>query len=589
MKSVSELYGRHEGEDIYVVGTGASMRVFPTEWLSDKVTIGLNQAWRIAPIRYGLTIGPHLHVPEFVDDVSRPEITWITKPRKAQRVLTSEQFAIADERFYGFRGGRRASTVTDPDEPPDAARVLDWVRQPDEDHLYQWSSISQTAMNLAANMGARSIILVGCDNCALEGDHHARAQHTKWMGKDPEYRYLQYYEGVREVRDALAERGIPVLSLTPFVKLDDPALDFRHLCEVQGKPRQVGSTVDISRSDDPRAGATADREPANEPADDATPDRDHVARCPSCGSDRSRRWLDADDVGYGAVAGTFHYRRCRDCRLVYLQDRLRAGDNHRAYDEAYRPHLASSPAPGQGSTDGSPGEEGWRRGLRRVARRVRPPGPSHHAVLDRWYEPGGGGVLIDYGAGSGSFLDGAKDQGWDTVGIDFAAAAVESVAARGHTALHADDPALRDLDGRVALVRLNHVFEHLHDPRATLTRLRALLEPGGRLHLAVPNPDGIEARVFRRSWYDLDCPRHVVLFPPDALRTMVEECGFVDVDVLHQPTPGILVRSWLRARGRPDETVTAHDDLLRLAEPVAALAARAGRPGRFHVLARRPD
>ena len=44
--------------------------------------------------------------------------------------------------------------------------------------LYQWSSISQTAVNLAANMGAKNVILVGCDNCALLDNHHAHAQQS---------------------------------------------------------------------------------------------------------------------------------------------------------------------------------------------------------------------------------------------------------------------------------------------------------------------------------------------------------------------------------------------------------------------------
>ena len=62
MKWVSELYGRHEDEDIYVIGTGASARVFPTGFLDGKVSIGLNMGWKVAPVTYGLTIHPDLNV-----------------------------------------------------------------------------------------------------------------------------------------------------------------------------------------------------------------------------------------------------------------------------------------------------------------------------------------------------------------------------------------------------------------------------------------------------------------------------------------------------------------------------------------------
>ena len=251
MRPVSDLYDRHPGADIYVVGSGTSMRVFPTSFLEDKITIGLNMAWRDAPVRYGITIAPHLNIPEFIDgEAPRPEITWITKAGKAQMVLTPEQFAHADERFYSFEIGGRA--ISGDDWVTDGGRVLDWVRRPSGVMLYQWSSISQTAANLAANMGARNVILVGCDNTSLLGNHHAHAQHTKWLGEPPDVRYLQYYEGLAEVREALRERGVNLVSLSPFLKLDDPVMDFQRLCAELDRPQLVAPGADISAEDHPR-------------------------------------------------------------------------------------------------------------------------------------------------------------------------------------------------------------------------------------------------------------------------------------------------------------------------------------------------
>lgn len=252
MKPVSELYGRHSGDDIYVVGTGASMRVFPESFWVDRITIGLNLAWQVAPVRYALTLGPHLHVPEFLAGEERhPEITWITKDKKARSVLAPKQFRYADKHFYSFDSFGRENTQP-LEEPSDSGRVLDWVRRPTGDHLYQWSSISQTAANLAANLGAKNVILVGCDNCALLENHHARTHHTKWLGAEPERRYLQYYEGLVEVRRALHERGVNLLSLTPLLKLDDPERDFSTLCDDLAQPLHVRPGEDISEIDHPR-------------------------------------------------------------------------------------------------------------------------------------------------------------------------------------------------------------------------------------------------------------------------------------------------------------------------------------------------
>lgn len=269
MRPVSDLYGKHQNSDIYVVGSGTSVRVFPTAFLEDKITIGLNMAWKVAPVNYGITIGPHLNIPEFMEgERPHPEITWITKGDKAKRVLTAEQFQHADRNFYHFdiRKGRGTNSG---DWVSDTGRELEYVRRPTANYLYQWSSISQTASNLAANMGARNVILVGCDNCSLLDNHHAHQQHTKWLGESPDYRYQQYYDGLIEVRAALRERGVNLLSLTPFLKLDDPAKDFLTLCRDLGKRELITPTEDLSERDHPRrlqqqaaAEAAASRPPA---------------------------------------------------------------------------------------------------------------------------------------------------------------------------------------------------------------------------------------------------------------------------------------------------------------------------------------
>jgi hypothetical protein len=245
-RRVSELYDAHPGSDIYVVGAGASLRVFPTRYLEDKITIGLNMAWRSAPTRYGVTIHPDLNVPEFMPgEDPHPEITWVTKHGKSKVVLNPEQLAYAEQHFYFFESKARKNTAV-AWEPSDAGRELDWVRKPCGDNLYQWSSISQTGVNLAANMGAKTIILVGCDNGPLVGNHHAHQQHTRWKGVDPDHRYRQYYDGLVEVRQALRQRGVELISMTPFASLLEPEHDFRQLCQELDKPALlVGEDVAV--------------------------------------------------------------------------------------------------------------------------------------------------------------------------------------------------------------------------------------------------------------------------------------------------------------------------------------------------------
>ena len=235
MRPVSELYGRHAGEDIYVIGSGTSIRVFPIGLLEGRVTIGLNMAWRSAPVRYAITIHPDLNIPEFTGAEPHPEITWIVPREKSRALLTPEQFSHADAHFFNFDYNGKPNTQP-PDQPADHGRVVDWVRRPTDDKLYVWSSIAQTGANLAANLGAKNVILVGCDNASLLGNHHAHDQHTRWKGGAPEHRYLQYYEGMAEVREALRERGVNLVSMQPFLGIAHYEADFRRLCHEMNRP-----------------------------------------------------------------------------------------------------------------------------------------------------------------------------------------------------------------------------------------------------------------------------------------------------------------------------------------------------------------
>ena len=241
LHGVSELNGRHAGGDIYIVGTGTSLRVFPLEFLKDKVTIGLNRAWELLPVRYCISMVPHLNFPELMGRPVPEGTIWITKYGKYKPHASSAQLERAEREYFFFRtDGQQSLTLLD--EPSEAGRLLEWVRKPTADFLYLWTSISQSAVNLAANMGAKNIILVGCDNSALGDNHHAHDQHTLWKGADPNDRYMQYYEGLAEIRAALRARGVTLLSINPFLKLDAPELDFRRLCRELEKPDTVVNT-----------------------------------------------------------------------------------------------------------------------------------------------------------------------------------------------------------------------------------------------------------------------------------------------------------------------------------------------------------
>jgi SAM-dependent methyltransferase len=70
------------------------------------------------------------------------------------------------------------------------------------------------------------------------------------------------------------------------------------------------------------------------------------------------------------------------------------------------------------------------------------------------------------------------------------------------------------------------VLEHLPQPCAALTKMRALLKEQGDLLLSVPNGDSLDARLFGSYWIGLDQPRHMSVFRLAGLTSLLEATGF---------------------------------------------------------------
>ena len=80
---------------------------------------------------------------------------------------------------------------------------------------------------------------------------------------------------------------------------------------------------------------------------------------------------------------------------------------------------------------------------------------------------------------------------------------------------------------RYDLILLLNLIEHVADPRAVLTRVHELLEPGGVAWIQTPNFRSLDARLFRnRSWTGLHCPRHWVVFGESGLRRELARSDF---------------------------------------------------------------
>jgi SAM-dependent methyltransferase len=145
-------------------------------------------------------------------------------------------------------------------------------------------------------------------------------------------------------------------------------------------------------------------------------------------------------------------------------------------------------------------------------------------------ERGDGRSILDFGCFDGQKLAYWYQRGWHVAGIDLNQKAIDAARRRfPNGRFWCGDLLELRIDDRFDVVRSDNVFEHLLDPMAYLTALRALLRPQGRIYLYVPNGRALSVRLFGRCSYVYWMPFHLNLFTRKTLRLALERSGFTGV------------------------------------------------------------
>lgn len=145
-------------------------------------------------------------------------------------------------------------------------------------------------------------------------------------------------------------------------------------------------------------------------------------------------------------------------------------------------------------------------------------------------------LLLDAGCGNGDFLRMAQQLGYQAVGLDFDAEAVARGQAAGLDIRQGSLPGTGLAPQSIDYITVSHVLEHLHDPVGTLRELYGLLKPGGCLWISQPNLSSLGLKEFGVAWRGLEPPRHLTLFEPAGLMTLLTGLGFEKV-TLHEAVP----------------------------------------------------
>ena len=183
-----------------------------------------------------------------------------------------------------------------------------------------------------------------------------------------------------------------------------------------------------------------------------------------------------------------------------------------------------------------------------------------------------GGRLLDVGCGNGGFLVRMRAAGWSVAGIEPDAQARSHAVGAGLDVREGPSVAEAFPGEQFDAITLNHVLEHLYDPLAVLKACAQAVLPGGTVWVAVPSATGSGLGRFGIYWYQLDPPRHIVLFTVGALRALFVEAG---LEHIVTPPPTLLATRWTYRASRAWERREEDPLAAPLASPMDTTAALA--------------
>ncbi len=271
-------------------------------------------------------------------------------------------------------------------------------------------------------------------------------------------------------------------------------------------------------------------------------DIESVDQCPVCGcSDRVLIHKNLRDRIFFCAPGEWSIYQCQDCNTGYLDPRPTPASIGLAYQNYFthvkgdRIKLALKQRIRRTLADG------YRRYQFGPSKRLSSVVdvlaswliPRQKAIMDAGMRhlprPSMGQRLLDVGCGSGEFLERARSNGWEVVGIELDPKAVEASQSRGLDvrmgSIDSLDLACEEFDG----ITIRHVIEHLYDPIAALKICHNLLKPKGWIWVETPNLSSQGHHLYGADWRDLDPPRHLIHFNPSSLRYALEQAGFDNV------------------------------------------------------------
>lgn len=229
---------------------------------------------------------------------------------------------------------------------------------------------------------------------------------------------------------------------------------------------------------------------------------ERLTKCPLCKSGQFLNHKELTD--YAVSKQSFLLSKCTNCQLLFTNPRPSIEEIAPYYDfPEYYSHQDKSQSITQ-----------W------IYQRVRNYNISKKVdLIEEFIEQG---KILDYGCGTGEFLQEAKTNRWKVTGIEPNEIAREKANSKLEGKIYSSIEEIKK-GSKYDVITLFHVLEHIHDLRKTVKSIINHLNKKGFLLIAVPNYESFDSTEYKDYWAGWDVPRHLYHFNKESMLNFTKE------------------------------------------------------------------
>lgn len=246
-----------------------------------------------------------------------------------------------------------------------------------------------------------------------------------------------------------------------------------------------------------------------------------LEKCPVCKETNYNDFLTCED--YTVSRETFQIQQCNSCNFRFTNPRPEPKDLGKYYEsDDYVSHSKS--------------KKGFINSLYHVAKNYSL--LKKIQLVDRVAKKGN---ILDYGCGTGDFLNVCKSSGWNVFGFEPNELARKTAAELLQKEISSELTETSFEKEQFNMISLWHVLEHVSELDKTVEVLLSSLKPGGVLLIAVPNCNSYDAKVYGKYWAAYDVPRHLYHFVPETVTRYFNDKGLSLEQTLPMPLDSFYV------------------------------------------------